>query len=236
MADYRLTQSGDEVQSILNNSTPQSALAAETERAQGAEQTLQGNINTEAQARQESDTTLQGNINQVGNDLTAETNRATAAEKANADDIDVIEGKIPVAASDQNQLADKAFITEINVLSHDAAARKDREQYRDVKARSLFLSVCGGKVDLKIQRRKTVGAVYARRMNSVISLLDRKVGKSHHMKILQSAERVTFNAYDKSVNTEYSGSVDSSQHTLTPHYYIFSILSHFYTFYKYQKK
>ena len=110
MADYRLTQSGDEVQNILNTSTPQSELAAETERALGAEQTLQGNINAEAQARQESDTTLQGNINQVGNDLTAETNRAKAAEKANADDIDVIEGKIPVAASDQNQLADKAFV------------------------------------------------------------------------------------------------------------------------------
>ena len=110
MADYRLTQSGDEVQNILNTSTPQSELAAETERALGAEQTLQDNINAEAQARQESDTTLQGNINQVGNDLTTETNRAKAAEKANADDIDVIEGKIPVAASDQNQLADKAFV------------------------------------------------------------------------------------------------------------------------------
>ena len=42
MADYRLTQSGDEVQNILNNATPQSDLTAETERAQGAEQTLQG--------------------------------------------------------------------------------------------------------------------------------------------------------------------------------------------------
>ena len=33
-----------------------------------------------------------------------------SAEKANADDIDAIEGKIPAAASDQNQLADKAFV------------------------------------------------------------------------------------------------------------------------------
>ena len=51
MADYRLTQSGDEVQNILDNATPQSELTAETERALGAEQTLQGNINAEAQAR-----------------------------------------------------------------------------------------------------------------------------------------------------------------------------------------
>ena len=110
MADYRLTQSGDEVQSILNNSTPQSALAAETERAQGAEQTLQGNINTEAQARQDADSTLQGNINTVSDNLAAEVTRAKAAEKANADDIDVIESKIPVAASSSNKLADQQFV------------------------------------------------------------------------------------------------------------------------------
>ena len=43
-------------------------------------------------------------------DLAAEETRAKAAEKANADDIDAIEQKIPSAASDQNQLADKAFV------------------------------------------------------------------------------------------------------------------------------
>ena len=62
MADYRLTQSGDEVQSILNTATPQSSLTAETERAQTAEQQLQTNINTEAGARQQADTTLQQHI------------------------------------------------------------------------------------------------------------------------------------------------------------------------------
>ena len=87
MADYRLTQSGDEVQNILNTSTPQSDLTAETERAQGAEQTLQGNID-------------------------AEETRAKAAEKQNADDIDAIEAKIPVAASPSNQLADKQFVNQ----------------------------------------------------------------------------------------------------------------------------
>ena len=91
MADYRLTQSGDEVQSILNTATPQSELAAETQRATGAEQQLQSNINGEAQARQQADNTLQGNINTLGDNLTAESNRAKAAEKANADDIDAIE-------------------------------------------------------------------------------------------------------------------------------------------------
>ena len=92
MADYRLTQSGEEVQNILNNSTPVSDLNAEVARAQGAEQALQGDINT-----------LQQN-------LTTEEGRAKAAEKANADDIDAIEAKIPSQASSSNQLADKQFV------------------------------------------------------------------------------------------------------------------------------
>ena len=62
MADYRLKQSGDEVQEILNNSTPQSELTAETERAQQAEQQLQTNIDSEEQSRQQADTTLQQHI------------------------------------------------------------------------------------------------------------------------------------------------------------------------------
>lgn len=45
-------------------------------------------------------------------DLTAEENRAKAAEQANADDIDAIEAKIPAAASSQNQLADKTFVNQ----------------------------------------------------------------------------------------------------------------------------
>ena len=48
-------------------------------------------------------TTLQDNID-------TEETRAKAAEKANADDIDAIEAKIPAAATSQNQLADKAFV------------------------------------------------------------------------------------------------------------------------------
>ena len=62
MADYRLSQSGDEVQEILNNSTPQADLNAETERAQQAEQQLQTNIDSEEQSRQQADTTLQQHI------------------------------------------------------------------------------------------------------------------------------------------------------------------------------
>ena len=76
MADYRLTQSGDEVQEILNNSTPQSELTAETERATGAENQLQQNINnvqsnlnSEADTREQADTALRQFIQQVQGSL-----------------------------------------------------------------------------------------------------------------------------------------------------------------------
>ena len=100
MADYRLTQTGDQVQEILNNATMRSELAAEIGRATGAEQTLQQNINAEASAREQADTTLQSNIS-------TEEVRARAAEQQNATDIDAIEAKIPSAASAQNKLVDE---------------------------------------------------------------------------------------------------------------------------------
>ena len=121
MEDYRLEQSGQEVQDILNGAAMQTDLTAETERATDAEQTLQGHIDDEelrakgaestlqdhiddeAAARQGADSTLQDHID-------AEETRAKAAEKQNADDIDLIEEKIPSGASSSNQLADKAFV------------------------------------------------------------------------------------------------------------------------------
>ena len=132
MADYRLEQTGDQLQEILNTATPQSDLTAETNRAQGAEQTLQGNIDAEETRAKAEERTLQQNIDaealtRGGADTTLQGNiddeetRARAAEKKNADDIDAeeaariaadaeINGKIPPAASPQNQLADKQFV------------------------------------------------------------------------------------------------------------------------------
>ena len=77
MADYRLKQSGDEVQSILDNAALRAQLTAETERATTAEQTLQGKIDIEEQAREDADAALQRNIN-------TEAERAAAAEQINS--------------------------------------------------------------------------------------------------------------------------------------------------------
>jgi len=62
MADYRLKQSGNEVQDILDNAAMRAQLTAETERAQQAEQQLQTNIDNEAETRQSADATLQQHI------------------------------------------------------------------------------------------------------------------------------------------------------------------------------
>ena len=76
MADYRLTQSGDEVQEILDNAVMQSQLNAETERATGKENQLQNNINTvqqnlntEAGTREQDDNALRLFIQQVQGSL-----------------------------------------------------------------------------------------------------------------------------------------------------------------------
>ena len=118
MADYRLSQSGDEVQGILDNATPQSDLTAETERATGAENQLQQNINSEQSAREQADITLQGNIDaeaqsREGADALLQQGiegEALSRETADGqlqDAIDDIEGKIPAAASPQNKLVDQ---------------------------------------------------------------------------------------------------------------------------------
>ena len=106
MEKYNLTQTGAEVQEILNNAAPKSELTEEVERAQGAEQTLQGNID-------------------------AEELRAKAAEQQNADDIDVIEEKIPTEASSSNQLADKAFVNS-SIASNTATYRGSFNQVNDL--------------------------------------------------------------------------------------------------------
>ena len=62
---FALTQTGEEVQQILDTATPQTSLEAEVERAQGAEGTLQENIDGEATTRQQQDAALLLLIQQV---------------------------------------------------------------------------------------------------------------------------------------------------------------------------
>jgi hypothetical protein len=92
MEDYRLTQTGQQVQDILDGAAMQSDLTAEKERAELAEQTLQGNIDAEALARQQQDGTLDGKID------------------ANTARIVSIEGKIPSGASTENKLATELYV------------------------------------------------------------------------------------------------------------------------------
>ena len=105
MVDYRLDQSGQQVQDILNGAAMQVDLTAENERATEAEQTLQGNINDEETRAKGVEGTLQDNID-------AEETRAKAAEKQNADDIDALEAVVPTGASSENKLATESFVND----------------------------------------------------------------------------------------------------------------------------
>ena len=83
--------------------TLQNNIDAEETRARGAEQTLQDNIDAEQTRAQQAEQLLDGKIAQ-------EQQRAEGVEGDLQADIDDINAKIPVAASAQNQLADKQFV------------------------------------------------------------------------------------------------------------------------------
>ena len=94
---YRLTQTGKQVQDLLDQVTPnEQAIANEQQRAEAAEQQLQTNINNEQQARiddvdaeevraKAAEQQLQENIDSIGQGgsaaVTAERERAEAAEQ-----------------------------------------------------------------------------------------------------------------------------------------------------------
>ena len=98
-------------------------LEAEENRARGAEQTLQQNINSEAQTRQQADAAINAKIPQAASSSNLLVDRQYLAEQialevqarlgADADLqalIDAIVAKIPAAATAQNQLADMEFV------------------------------------------------------------------------------------------------------------------------------
>lgn len=105
MEDYRLEQTGAEVQEILNTSTPQADLTAETERAQEAESVLGGRIDDEELRAKAAEEANAGAIHD-------EELRAKAAEEINANAIAAINEKIPSAASSENKLADVDFVND----------------------------------------------------------------------------------------------------------------------------
>ena len=97
------------------------AISDETNRAQGAEQQLQQNIDAEEMrartAEQENATAISDETNRaeaaegvLQDHIDAEQQRAEGVESGLQNDIDTINGKIPAAASPQNQLADKQFV------------------------------------------------------------------------------------------------------------------------------
>ena len=93
---YRLSQTGKEVQALLDQVTPnEQAIAQEQERAEGAEQQLQTNIDNEQQRAEDAEQQLQENIDAIGQGgaaaVTEERERAEAAEQQLQTNIDTEE-------------------------------------------------------------------------------------------------------------------------------------------------
>lgn len=115
--NYDLNNTGPEVQERLDQvPVTQQDLAAEIQRAELAEQTLDGKID-------------------------AEEERAKAAEKQNADDIDAIEEKIPSGASSENKLtthSDVAAVASNLQEQIDAIVSKDTTVGLSVSPSAVF--------------------------------------------------------------------------------------------------
>lgn len=139
MEKYNLTQTGQEVQNILDNATPQSDLTAEVERAQEAERLLGEGIQQNADdidsiegkipsaATSENKLTdkeyvdgqvddeknrAQGVEGTLQDNIDAEETRAKAAERQNADDIDALEAVVPSGATSENKLATESYVND----------------------------------------------------------------------------------------------------------------------------
>ena len=120
MADYRLTQSGEEVQRILNTATPVSSLQEESERAQLAEAQLQQNIESEATDREQADTDLQTNID-------AEETRAEAAEQSLSDAVANERSRAKGAESTLQQGIDAEKDARQQAIAAEAQARQQAD-------------------------------------------------------------------------------------------------------------
>ena len=134
MADFRLTQSGEEVQNILDTATPQTSLEAETARAQEAEGQLQTNIDEEASARQEGDAALAESIGTernraesaeqtLANGIGAERSRATGAEEELQDNIDEEAAARQQAVANEAQARQTADTTLQQNIDNEETAR-----------------------------------------------------------------------------------------------------------------
>ncbi len=135
---YRLTQTGKQVQDLLDQVTPnEQAIANEQQRAEAAEQQLQGNIDAEAQARQDADAALQQNINAEEQariaDVDAEEARAKAAEQQLQENIDAMgQGSTAAVTAEREraEAAEQQLQTNINSEEQARIADVDAEETR----------------------------------------------------------------------------------------------------------
>ncbi|MEE0871578.1 MAG: hypothetical protein U0L52_09465, partial [Bacteroidaceae bacterium] len=194
MAGYRLRQSGEEVQGILDNAAMRAQLTAETERAQSAEQQLQTNIDNEAQARHQADTTLDGKIaaektraeGAEGSLQTAINNEAQARQQADG----VLDGKIAAEAQARAQ-ADQTLDGKIGANTQAIAAEKTRAEGAE-QALQTAIDTINGKIPAQATAQNQLADKNF--VNSSISTATADFKGTYNS--LQELEQVTANAND----------------------------------------
>lgn len=120
MAEYQLSQSGPTVQEAINIALEVTALLQQEVAARQAGDAA--NASAEALAAERTRAEAAEALLAPISSLAAEVARAQAAEEALVALINAIKALIPTVASDENQLADKVFVTGITDEMRDAIA------------------------------------------------------------------------------------------------------------------
>ena len=108
----------------------------------------------------------------------------------------------------KRQLTEKAGGGKIHKVADDARGTKNAGQDGHVKGRALLFAIGGGKVDGQATIGKAKAAVHRGGANTLLGLLDGKIGKTHDLKALHTLLGIALHADDKAVNTGKPRAVD----------------------------
>ena len=115
MADFRITQTGEQLQHILDNAVMEQDFNNEVSSREGADQTLHENIDAEETRAKAAEKALQDNID-------AEELARQQADNTLQGEIDGIDAKIPADASSSNKLTTKEYVDD-SVATNTATFR-----------------------------------------------------------------------------------------------------------------
>ena len=230
---YRLTQTGKQVQDLLDQVTPnETSIAAETQRAEAAEHTLQQNINSEQTRAEGAERTLQQNIDaavQGGTtEVTQERERAQDVEQTLQQNINVetqeriadvdAEETRAKAAEQTNAQAISTETTRAEAAEHTLQQNIDAEETRardaeqtlqgnldaEALSRSSADTTLQNNIDAEKTRAKAAEKQNADNIDAIESLIPAEASANN-----QLADKAFVNSSIQTATADFKGTFNS---------------------------